>query len=55
MNEAIKTRKAMTETEEVAQLLEKLDFNSKLLAKTYLSALADRQKIEEIREKVATI
>ena len=31
-----------TDTKEVTELLETLDANSKLLAKTYLSALVDR-------------
>ena len=42
-------RKSMngTDTKEVTELLEILDESSKLLAKTYLSALVDRQQLEK--------
>ena len=42
------TRESMngTDTKEVTELLETLDANSKLLAKTYLLALVDRQQLE---------
>ena len=42
-------RKSMngTDTKEVTELLEILDESSKLLAKTYLSALADKQQLEK--------
>ncbi|MDD3417676.1 MAG: hypothetical protein PHY47_27425 [Lachnospiraceae bacterium] len=36
------------DTTEVSQLLESLDSNSRLLARTYLSALADRQQLEKL-------
>ena len=45
-NEEIRKTIASSESKEVAVLLESLDENSKLLAKTYLSALADRRRIE---------
>lgn len=41
------------DTEEVKNLLESLDENSKVLAKTYLSALADRHRIEAARLSTA--
>lgn len=43
------------ETREVTDLLESLDENSKVLAKTYLSALADRQQLEKSRLAVAAV
>ena len=54
MKKALKTdeiRKAMmdSDTEEVAKILETLDENSKVLAKTYLSALADKQQLENAK------
>lgn len=60
MKEALKTdeiRKAMmdSDTEEVAKILETLDENSKVLAKTYLSALADKQRLENAKLAVAAI
>lgn len=45
--EEIRKTIASPENEEVAVLLESLDENSKVLAKTYLSALADRQRLEK--------
>lgn len=49
MINAEETRKAMidSDTREVTVLLESLDDKSKVLAKTYLSALADRQLLEK--------
>jgi len=47
--EDIRKTMASPESEEVAVLLESLDENSKVLAKTYMSALADRQRIEEAK------
>lgn len=38
-----------SETEEVAKILETLDENSIVLARTYMTALADRQKIEKAK------
>ncbi len=50
-------RKSMnaTDTKEVTDLLESLDDNSKALAKTYLSALADRQRIERIKLEAISV
>lgn len=50
-------RKAMisSDTEEVTKILETLDENSKVLAKTYLSALADRQRIENTKLAAAAV
>lgn len=44
-----------TDTKEVTDLLESLDDNSKALAKTYLSALADRQRIERIKLEAVSV
>ena len=38
-----------SDTEEVAKILETLDENSIVLARTYMTALADRQKIEKAK------
>lgn len=43
------------DSEEVAKLLESLDENSKVLAKTYMSALADRQRLEKSKAAAATL
>ncbi|MCM1232696.1 MAG: hypothetical protein NC489_21430 [Ruminococcus flavefaciens] len=44
-----------SDTEEVARILESLDENSIVLARTYMTALADKQKIEKARQaKLAT-
>lgn len=40
-----------SDTEEVAKILETLDGNSIVLARTYMTALSDRQRIE--KEKLA--
>lgn len=37
------------DTEEVAKILETLDENSIVLARTYMTALSDRQKIEKVK------
>lgn len=44
-------RKAMvsSDTEEVTNILETLDENSIVLARTYMTALSDRQKIEKAK------
>ena len=44
-------RKAMTSSdmEEIAKTIEMLDENSKVLAKAYVSALVDRQRIGNAR------
>lgn len=45
---------ASSDTKEVANILETLDENSILLARTYMTALADRQKLENIKSAMAT-
>lgn len=45
-NEEIRKEMESGESKKVAAMLESLDENSKTLAKTYMSALADRQRIE---------
>ena len=42
-------------TEEVTKILESLDENSIVLARTYMTALADRQKIEKAKLAAAAI
>lgn len=44
-------RKVMvsSDTEEVTKILETLDENSIVLARTYMTALSDRQKIEKAK------
>ena len=44
-------RKAIvsSDTEDVAKILETLDENSIVLARTYMTALSDRQKIEKAK------
>lgn len=57
MRNTEETRKAMvsSDTEEVTKILETLDENSIVLARTYITALSDRQKIEkEKMERLAT-
>ena len=44
-----------SDTEEVTKILETLDENSKVLARTYMSALADRQRIEETKLAAAAV
>lgn len=48
MKNKMKIRKEMfsSDTEEVANILNVLDENSIILAKTYITALADKQKFE---------
>lgn len=41
----------ISDTRGIAILLESLDENSRILAKTYLSALADRARLNKAREK----
>ncbi len=53
--EEIRKTIASPENEEVAVLLESLDENSKVLAKTYLSALADRQRLEKSKATAAAL
>ncbi len=51
MRNTEETRKAMvsSDTEEVTKILETLDENSIVLARTYMTALSDRQKIEKAK------
>ena len=44
-----------SDTEEVAEILETLDENSIVLARTYMTALADRQKIEKAKLAAAAV
>lgn len=50
-------RKAMvsSDTEEVTKILETLDENSIVLARTYMTALSDRQKIEKAKLAAAAV
>lgn len=50
-------RKAMvsSDTEEVTKILETLDENSIVLARTYMTALADRQKLENAKLEAAAV
>ena len=43
-----------SDTEEVTKILETLDENSIVLARTYMTALADRQKVESTKLAAAT-
>lgn len=51
------TRKEMlsSDTREVAKILETLDENSIVLARTYMTALSDRQKIEKAKLAAAAV
>ena len=57
MKGAGEIRKTMLsyDTEEVAKILETLDENSIILARTYMTALADRQKIEKAKLAAAAV
>lgn len=58
MKSAEEIRKEMlsSDTKEVAEILESLDENSIVLARTYMTALADRQQIEKTRQaKLVTV
>ena len=43
------------DTKEVAKILEMLDENSIVLARTYMTALADRQKLEDAKLAAAAV
>lgn len=43
------------DTMEVTDLLESLDDNSKVLARTYLSALADKQQLDKARPTATAV
>lgn len=51
MKDAEEIRKTIlsSDTEEITKILETLDKNSIVLARTYMTALADRQKIEKAK------
>ena len=51
------TRKEMlsSDTREVAKILETLDENSIVLARTYVTALSDRQKMEKAKLAAAAV
>lgn len=49
MAEEIRKTMFSSDTEEVAKVLEELDEKSIVLARTYMTALADRQKIEKAK------
>ena len=57
MRNTEETRKAMmsSDTEEVTKILETLDENSIVLARTYMTALSDRQKIEKAKSESLTV
>lgn len=57
MRDTEEMRKAMvsSDTVEVTKLLETLDENSIVLARTYMTALADRQRIEETKLAAAAV
>lgn len=47
--EEIRKEMFSSDTKEVAKILETLDENSIVLARTYMTALADRQKLEKAK------
>jgi len=53
--EEIRKEMLSSDTEEVAKILETLDENSIVLARTYMTALADRQRIERTKLEVAAV
>ena len=57
MKGAEEIRKTMlsSDTEEVTRILESLDENSIVLARTYMTALADRQKLEKAKLAAAAV
>ena len=57
MKTAEEIRKEITssETVEVAKILESLDENSVVLARTYMMALSDRQRMEKARLEAAVV
>lgn len=52
-----KIRKEMlsSDTKEVAKILESLDENSIILARTYMAALSDRQQLEKAKLTAAAV
>lgn len=53
--EEIRKEMLSSDTEEVAKILETLDENSIVLARTYMTALADRQKLEKAKLAAAAV
>lgn len=53
--EEIRKEMFSSDTEEVAKILESLDENSIVLARTYMTALADRQKLEKAKLAAAAV
>ena len=53
--EEIRKEILSSETEEGGKILENLDENSIVLARTYMTALADRQKLEKTRMATAAV
>lgn len=47
--EEIRKEMLSSDTEEVTKILESLDENSIVLARTYMTALSDRQKMEKTK------
>ena len=53
--EEIRRTVLSSDTEEVTKILESLDENSIVLARTYMTALADRQKLEKAKLAAAAV
>lgn len=53
--EEIRKEMLSSSTAEVTKILESLDENSIVLARTYMTALADRQKIEKAKLAAAAV
>ena len=53
--EEIRKEMLSSSTAEVTKILESLDENSIVLASTYMTALADRQKIEKAKLAAAAV
>ena len=54
-SEEIRKEMLSSDTKEVAKIIETLDENSIVLARTYMTALADRQKIEKAKLAAAVV
>ena len=57
MDKTLKIQKSMLppESHEISVLLESLDNNSRILAKTYLTALADRDRMEKAKQTAMVV
>ena len=53
--EEIRKEMLSSSTAEVTKILESLDENSIVLARTYMTALADRQKLEKAKLAAAAV